>query len=307
MATTIAAVARHQARYGLCWLSPSEGLAMLHLLLLRPMARVLDHDGVTLAARVDWGKFASRVDGRDGFFSAMSDRELCSRRATPLSFEMETSIAGDAATSNSALMPNDPASIIGAVQACLSSVLGVVVDADDSLLSLGLDSLGSLELHRELTRRFGSGLPHGLTFDNNTARSLANAIFASRPGQVQEIEIVNSVLACLSSVLGIAVDADDSLLSMGLDSLGSLELHRELTRRFGAGLPRGLAFENHSARSLANAIFASRQGSDKERVPSSEPAAPGRRDLPAELEGRHYFEKDPMQHLFAPIHIFLSL
>lgn len=67
--------------------------------------------------------------------------------------------------------------------------------------------------------------------------------------------MVLQVLAAVKTVLGAEVSADASLMSAGLDSLGAVELRKELASVTGLDLPTTLIFDYPSTESIADLIL----------------------------------------------------
>lgn len=84
------------------------------------------------------------------------------------------------------------AAILDGVLAAVQSVLGHEVAAQDSLMEVGLDSLGAVELRNALSQNFEVELPVTFTFDYPTPQAMAGYIASlkgvtanDRAGQVQ--------------------------------------------------------------------------------------------------------------------------
>lgn len=66
--------------------------------------------------------------------------------------------------------------ILDAVLTAVQSVLGHQASAQDSLMEVGLDSLGAVELRNALSQQFEVELPATFTFDYPTAEAMAGYI-----------------------------------------------------------------------------------------------------------------------------------
>jgi acyl carrier protein len=153
------------------------------------------------------------------------------------------------------------------VATVVSSTLGKAVGGEEPLLAAGLDSLGAVEVRRSLAALSGLDLPATLVFDYPTVNAIATQLAAAMPqvapDEVQQgavaadgavvsmqaqlartvrpvqatsaapsvAEVLMKVQSAVEGVLGrddIAPNAP--LMATGLDSLGTIELRKELTR-----------------------------------------------------------------------------
>jgi acyl carrier protein len=164
-----------------------------------------------------------------------------------------------------------------AVLAVVRSILGAGTGQDEPLMAAGLDSLGAVELRNSLEGRLGVRLSSTLTFDYPTAAAIADHIAAqlqSRAVQAggagsaaasspatsaaHEARIAAEVAGVAAEILGTAaVDAQQSFLAAGLDSLGAVELRNSLEGRLGLSLPSTLVFDYPTVAALS-AFIASR-------------------------------------------------
>lgn len=84
--------------------------------------------------------------------------------------------------------------ILDGVLAGVQSVLGHQVSSNDSLMEVGLDSLGAVELKNSFSQQFEVELPATFTFDYPTPEAMAGYIAslkgvtdAGRAGQVHSV------------------------------------------------------------------------------------------------------------------------
>ncbi|BDA51457.1 probable inactive phenolphthiocerol synthesis polyketide s at N-terminal half [Coccomyxa sp. Obi] len=188
-----------------------------------------------------------------------------------------------------------------AILQAVNAVLGREVGPEEPLMSAGLDSLGAVELRKELSRLTTLDLPATLVFDYpstdeltaalavmlpepvlpeqaglpaaksgrkakgaesaaESAASSAKSAAAERPQHIkawrppQRDDITAQVLAAVKTVMGADVSVEASLMSAGLDSLGAVELRKELASVTGLDLPTTLVFDYPSAESITDLI-----------------------------------------------------
>ncbi len=79
----------------------------------------------------------------------------------------------EAVTSASVSPPQTPSLVLGQVADAVASVLGSSVAADASLMDIGLDSLGAVELRNALSQQFELDLPATFTFDYPSVRAMS--------------------------------------------------------------------------------------------------------------------------------------
>lgn len=72
--------------------------------------------------------------------------------------------------------PSAMVAILHIIMAAVQSVLGHALTADASLMEIGLDSLGAVELRNALSQQFEVDLPATFTFDYPTAQAMAGFI-----------------------------------------------------------------------------------------------------------------------------------
>ncbi|CAL8465609.1 g5145 [Coccomyxa elongata] len=181
-----------------------------------------------------------------------------------------------------------------AISQAVSAVLGRPVGPEEPLTSAGLDSLGAVELRMELSHITTLDLPATLVFDYPSTGELTAALAAMLPEpplpeqarapaaksgrkagvaesaaesgaaeRVRQIkawrppqrdDITAQVLAAVRTVMGADVSMEASLMSAGLDSLGAVELRKELASVTGLDLPTTLVFDYPSAESITDFI-----------------------------------------------------
>ncbi|KAK7241741.1 hypothetical protein SO694_00152034 [Aureococcus anophagefferens] len=165
------------------------------------------------------------------------------------------------------------------VGATTASLLGTSVDADASLMSAGLDSIGArrralpsaTSSTRSCRRRWSSTTrpwrpsrrlrapAAPLVADVAEAaprrRGRRGAAAArARARAAPSVDFVNVVSATTASLLGTLVDKDASLMSAGLDSIGATELARGLGDAISTELPSTLVFDHPSVAAIATAF-----------------------------------------------------
>lgn len=102
------------------------------------------------------------------------------------------------------------AAVLDGVLAAVQSVLGHEAAAQDSLMEVGLDSLGAVELRNALSQSFEVELPATFTFDYPTPQTMAE---------------------CIASLKGVTADG-------GIGQVHSVHLHPETGQRLST-LPAG--------------------------------------------------------------------
>ena len=167
------------------------------------------------------------------------------------------------------------------------------VPLDTPLMSVGLDSLGAVELWNALEAQFGLSLPSTLLFDYPTVSGMSELIMrklqASRPARREgrqrsragtasgrppraEVSLVDRhpsgsdlgipgtlqrVLETAQAITGLhdPPSPDVPLMSGGLDSLGAVELRNALEAAFGISLPGTLVFDYPTPSDIAELVL----------------------------------------------------
>ena len=152
-----------------------------------------------------------------------------------------------------------------------------------------------MELRKELARVTGlPDLPATLIFDYPSIAELTAALLALVPGpaaavavkqpaalpqpSTQREQVAARVMAAVRTALGSDASAQAALMSAGLDSLGAVELRKELASALSLDLPSTLVFDYPSAEAITDLILG--QLAPPKRRPSRRPAD----DSAAELD-----------------------
>ena len=181
MAVQDAGTLRRLERSGMGAISATEGMAALEGLLRAQGGAALGGLSQVAVAPVDWGVFVRRSGGRIGWLTAADAEALpSSAEEAQLPSSQGTRRAGVSASSAPVLQLGG---VSGIVVSSVKSVLGS--DFEDSpdarqmpLLSMGLDSLGAVELRHALETEFGIRVPATVLFDYPTIDELSSYLHA---------------------------------------------------------------------------------------------------------------------------------
>ena len=290
MASADASTAARLARMGMPLITPSQGLTALGNVIRGHGMHQPQRSAVVGVVSFKWDAFMKNLPaGQTGIFEEFempagsagpqpADKKLNQYRRPGASrpaakqWKQPPQAAKPAAVS---------AVILEQVATAVTSVLGVSVAADASLMESGLDSLGSVELRNALSQQFGLELAATLTFDYPSITAMANHITditsstdllsqmhdevfsgsdaasvasstasseAWSPTDVVDTaqavsEVFEQVAAAVASVLGNDVASDAALMDVGLDSLGAVELRNALSQQFELELPATVTFD----------------------------------------------------------------
>ena len=153
----------------------------------------------------------------------------------------------------------------------LQEVIGTIVRNDLSLMSTGLDSIGSTELVRKLGEYLETSLASTLLFDHPSVSAITHVLAKHLvdehigdevlkmevPGQEKSVATsrakpvvdVSTVVGSVLRELGTAIQAETPLMT-GLDSITAMELTRGLQERLRIRLPSTLLFSHPTTSSL---------------------------------------------------------
>ena len=183
---------------------------------------------------------------------------------------LKTKRIGDAAAKMAGSLPQKQARqdntksevvqvIIRGVRSLLGVDVGQEIDLGAPLMEMGLDSLASTDLVRQLSKELDMELPPTLLFDyptvNELSDHLAKLVSPEDQTPVQKhtkqdntksevVQVITRVVRLLLSVdADQEIDADAPLMEMGLDSLASTELVQQLSQELDVQLPPTLLFD----------------------------------------------------------------
>ena len=157
-----------------------------HFELELPATLTFDHPSIAALAKHIAGlvtpaaTIVSEPDDAEDESSSMSDTASATS-STASSDELEPATSVETAQAASA--------VLGQVAEAVASVLGSTVASDASLMEVGLDSLGAVELRNTLSQQFELDLPATFTYDYPTVQAMS---------------------ACISSLLGLASRTGDA-------------------------------------------------------------------------------------------------
>ena len=194
-------------------LQPAAGLAALGAMLTHQgQAAVTSGSVAQLAVNpFAWRVFLDHLGAVPPMFASFSENVVTGACRTPvpevagtcmwtlalaLQFKLTGSVcvgAGSSQASPKVAQTLTHAQVCALVSSLLANILGSPIGDNDPLMSVGLDSLGSVELVNMLSRRVGLQLPSSLVFDYPTVTAI-----------VQHIE---------SRIRGAGGDAEHSMLA----------------------------------------------------------------------------------------------
>lgn len=134
--------------------------------------------------------------------------------------------------------------IASMVERIVTQTVGHAIGVDQPLVAAGLDSLGAVEVRRELSAAAGVDLPSTLIFDYPTITNIAARILEVMPVEARPQAVAAvvsgrqaerpSALAIIQEAVGriigdVAVSDTTPLMSAGLDSLSAVELRKEIS------------------------------------------------------------------------------
>ena len=299
MAAGDAAVAAKLASVGVAAIQPAAGLAVLE-----QASAIAGGTAVMMAAAVVWERLLLGGGRQHQHFYAQMAGEAA-RAPSPAVADAVATVAvvpGGGKRHKQPLQravafpPPTAAPTAALVQergaAILARVLGREAAPDEALMAAGLDSLGAVELRKELSAAFTVELSATAVFDYPSLAALAAHVVSLLPPPAapavaaareptrqalagQHLAIVTAqVEAAVAHVLGGAsVAADTPLMAAGLDSLGAVELRKELSSVFAVELPATAVFDYPTVAALAGwlaALVPARGTSSASRSATSE-------------------------------------
>src|SRR3990167_2529374 len=132
-------------------------------------------------------------------------------------------------------------------------------------MQLGLDSLATTQLVKEINSAFGIHLPPTILFDFPTVEKLSNQVNILVSGVSTHLaslntdftEVLNKVREVVTNLLGSQLENIQNtqpLMEIGLDSLGATQLIREISSIFDTPLPPTILFDFPTIDSLSKQI-----------------------------------------------------
>ena len=221
------------------------------------------------------------------------------RRGSRVSIRMRVPAAQHKAAPRPSTSPYEETQIVDLILTLLRELGVPSPEPESPFMESGLDSLGATQLQSGLTRALGSvSLTPTTTFDYPTPAALARHIHqqlqesAASPEATAGTEeqaispvadpvpttageedvtapsvSVDEVLEVIAGVMGSRPDADEPLMSAGLDSLGAVQLRSALSSRFnGVELPVTLAMDYPTAAGISGhlaSLLAERHAGEK--------------------------------------------
>ncbi|PSC67784.1 polyketide synthase [Micractinium conductrix] len=295
MAAADAGVSARMHRLGIATSAPTAGLAALHEAVTLSMAV---GSSTVLAAALVWERLL--VDGRQrqpfyaefaGVTAAAGQHQQGSSGADAVVTVTSSQRSGrnkrgaQPAVASSSYpawqvlsLKKRAALFTEKVSAIVAHMLGHAVGPAQPLISAGLDSLGAVEVQRQVAALAGLDLPSTLVFDYPSVAEIAEYIAGLLPppersrksslAALQQGQLVAAgsnnggsvrVRAVAAKVMGgVAVAASTPLMTAGLDSLGAVDLSKELSKWvagvFGVDVPSTLVFDYPTIDDLAEEL-----------------------------------------------------
>ena len=259
------------ARLGMGAVQPAQGLAALQAVLRRgcststaALLRAQQAGAVLLWERLLMGERAAMP-----FYAEHVLVEAVVSAPAALPAAKQQPAAPHAEPAAAGWSPDD---LQATVTQAVAGIVGAQLGPQEALMNAGLDSLGAVELRKELARATGlAELPATLVFDYPSIAELTAALLGmmpaapaaaapapaapAKPARYQQQQqpgdfLAQQVMAAIKVVLGGDVGAEASLMTAGLDSLGAIELHKELAALTGLDLPSTLVFDYPTAEAI---------------------------------------------------------
>lgn len=287
MATQNSTIAARLNKVGITLITPQHGLSVLSQMMMEGLK---SGGSDVLAAGFNWSTLLTAGRERKHFYSH---------------FVVETSQGSNASlttTSSTKRVLKSDKEIVGQV---VSRVAGRDVGDEEPLLSAGIDSIGAVELRRELQQLVGVNLPPTIVFDYPTIAELTDYLKSveaerssgddgalhiddddhlnsgeavleitspphrhhhPRPSQRLTVymDVLTKIMNAATEVTDkTAIQPDTPFFAVGIDSLGAVDLQRQLAAMFDdVQIPTTAVFDYPSAHQLAEYIISNMKDDD---------------------------------------------
>eukprot|EP00884_Botryococcus_braunii_P010934 jgi/Botrbrau1/19842/Bobra.0124s0078.1 len=170
------------------------------------------------------------------------------------------------------------------ILAMAQRIMGAPASPEAPLIAAGMDSLGAVEMRKDLTAAFGVDLPPTFVFDYPSTAEMTTAILALLPEESHDAEdlsrqspnrdkiavasadgrlpsnaiptqsVIDMVTGAVKDILGVELAAEAPIMASGLDSLGATDLRKGLVDKTGLELPSTLVFDYPTISALSDFI-----------------------------------------------------